>query len=60
MTPIDFTNYENTMRRDTWGYIYALKIKMIITENIWSVIFFSIIQKKFAKFVGWGYDLFEQ
>ena len=45
MTPIDFINYENTMRRDTWGYIYALKIKMIITENIWSVIFFSIIQK---------------
>ena len=50
MPGIDFTNYENTMRRVIWGYIYTAKIKIHNKDISWDVIISEVIMKCFAIF----------
>ena len=45
MAPINFINYQNTMRRVMCGYIYTLKIEMQIKDNTWNCIILTVAKK---------------
>ena len=52
MTTTDSTNYQNTMRRVIYGYIYTLTIKIHIKEKTWNCFVPIVITEKFAKIGG--------
>ena len=52
MTPIDFTDNQNIMRRVIWGYIYTLMIHIPIYEKTWNFPIFTVTLETFARFDG--------
>ena len=52
ITPNDFTNDQNTMRRIIWDHIYTFTNIKRIKDETWNFYIFTIIEETFVKYIG--------